>query len=285
MRKLKISEPVHDDDSSSLDIYLREIGSISLLSQEEEHALFERIKNGDSKALEILTTANLRFVVAMAKHYQNRGLSLPDLINEGNIGLIKAARKFNGQGKFLSFAGWWVRQSIVKSIAESGGAVRLSTRQLATARSMSKDAARFEQSHGRRPNASEMSEQRSVPQKEVRHILGALTRTVSADAPVKEGSCNNLIDMIAADGYHDADSRFDVDVLRSDLVRGLDMLNERERMVLVSFFGIGQTPATMREIADKMGLRRERVRQIRDKALRRLRKSTDNRVLRSCLTK
>lgn len=285
MTKVETPRPCTSGHDQTLDMYLHEIGRIRLLSHDEEATLVKRIQDGDEKALERLTTSNLRFVVSVAKQYRNQGLSLADLINEGNIGLIKAARKFDGRGKFFSYAAWWVRQSIVKAIAEQGKVVRLPRKQLNAARKVSKAMAHIEQSACRRPSVDELSEHSRMPHASVREALNTLVRQISADAPLAEGSANSLVDVLANDNAQDSDTGALLSSLREELEAALQCLPERERIVVEAFYGIGCTGITLREIGDKYGMRRERVRQVRDRALRRLRQHTGNKVLKACFRK
>lgn len=289
MRQLKITQQQGiNRESASLATYLQEIGHERLLSPEEEAALAKRIKNGDGKALEKLAKANLRFVVSVAKQYQNQGLALADLINEGNIGLIKAAEKFDETkgSKFISYAVWWIRQSIEQAIAEQGRIVRIPAKQVSTARRIKKEAHDFEQQYERRPSVDEMSEKTSLSQDKIENVLKVDARKVSVDAPIKNGEgCNSLIDMIVSHRQLPTDDMLVMDTLREEIVNALDVLNERERNVIVAYFGIDTAEMSMAEIGEKFGLKRERVRQIRGKAIRKLRNNTKSKILKTYLGK
>ena len=285
MRQLKISKSFTNRESDALDKYLQDIGHEELLSLDEEVELAQRIKEGDNKALEKLTRANLRFVVSVAKQYQNQGLSLPDLINEGNIGLIKAAKKFDETRgfKFISYAVWWLRQSIMQAIAEQGRPVRLPLNQVGSVNKINKALSKFEQEHERRPSIDEIASSTDLPQEKVEEAIKANTRQVSMDAPFKEGEENSLIDVLSSDETPSTDAELLKQSLREEMSMALNVLNERERNVIMAFYGIGQPEMSMDEIGKRYGLTRERVRQIRERALRRLRQNTHNKLLRSYL--
>ena len=287
MRQLKISKSFTNRESDALDKYLQDIGHEELLSLDEEVELAQRIKEGDNKALEKLTRANLRFVVSVAKQYQNQGLSLPDLINEGNIGLIKAAKKFDETRgfKFISYAVWWIRQSIMQAIAEQGRPVRLPLNQVGSVNKINKALSKFEQEHERRPSIDEIASSTDLPQEKVEEAIKANTRQVSMDAPFKEGEENSLIDVLSSDETPSTDAELLKQSLREEMSMALNVLNERERNVIMAFYGIGQPEMSMDEIGKRYGLTRERVRQIRERALRRLRQYTHNKLLRSYLGK
>ena len=287
MRQLKISKSFTNRESDALDKYLQDIGHEELLSLDEEVELAQRIKEGDNKALEKLTRANLRFVVSVAKQYQNQGLSLPDLINEGNIGLIKAAKKFDETRgfKFISYAGWWIRQSIMQAIAEQGRPVRLPLNQVGAVNKINKALSKFEQEHERRPSIDEIASSTDLPQEKVEEAIKANTRQVSMDAPFKEGEENSLIDVLSSDETPSTDAELLKQSLREEMSMALNVLNARERNVIMAFYGIGQPEMSMDEIGKRYGLTRERVRQIRERALRRLRQNTHNKLLRSFLVK
>lgn len=287
MRQLKISKSFTNRESDALDKYLQDIGHEELLSLDEEVELAQRIKEGDNKALEKLTRANLRFVVSVAKQYQNQGLSLPDLINEGNIGLIKAAKKFDETRgfKFISYAVWWIRQSIMQAIAEQGRPVRLPLNQVGSVNKINKALSKFEQEHERRPSIDEVASSTDLPQEKVEEAIKANTRQVSMDAPFKEGEENSLIDVLSSDETPSTDAELLKQSLREEMSMALNVLNERERNVIMAFYGIGQPEMSMDEIGKRYGLTRERVRQIRERALRRLRQNTHNKLLRSYLGK
>lgn len=287
MRQLKISKSFTNRESDALDKYLQDIGHEELLSLDEEVELAQRIKEGDNKALEKLTRANLRFVVSVAKQYQNQGLSLPDLINEGNIGLIKAAKKFDETRgfKFISYAVWWIRQSIMQAIAEQGRPVRLPLNQVGSVNKINKALSKFEQEHERRPSIDEIASSTDLPQEKVEEAIKANTRQVSMDAPFKEGEENSLIDVLSSDETPSTDAELLKQSLREEMSMALNVLNERERNVIMAFYGIGQPEMSMDEIGKRYGLTRERVRQIRERALRRLRQNTHNNLLKSYLGK
>ena len=287
MRQLKISKSFTNRESDALDKYLQDIGHEELLSLDEEVELAQRIKEGDNKALEKLTRANLRFVVSVAKQYQNQGLSLPDLINEGNIGLIKAAKKFDETRgfKFISYAVWWIRQSIMQAIAEQGRPVRLPLNQVGSVNKINKALSKFEQEHERRPSIDEIASSTDLPQEKVEEAIKANTRQVSMDAPFKEGEENSLIDVLSSDETPSTDAELLKQSLREEMSMALNVLNERERNVIMAFYGIGQPEMSMDEIGKRYGLTRERVRQIRERALRRLRQNTHNKLLKSYLDK
>ena len=285
MRQLKITQSITNRESASLDKYLQEIGHEELISVEEEVELAQRIRKGDRKALEKLTKANLRFVVSVAKQYQNKGLSLPDLINEGNLGLIKAAEKFDETRgfKFISYAVWWIRQSILQAIAEQSRIVRLPLNQVGSVNKINKIANRFEQEHERRPSADEIGDFVDLPEEKIEDALKVNTRHVSMDAPFADGEENSLLDILPNNDSPDTDFELVMESLRNEINRALLTLNERERHIIEAFFGISQPEMTLEEIGEKFGLTRERVRQIKEKAIRRLRHNTKNKLLRSYL--
>lgn len=285
MRQLKITKSITNRESESLEKYLQEIGKEELLSTDEEVELAQRIRKGDRKALERLTKANLRFVVSVAKQYQNQGLSLPDLINEGNLGLIKAAEKFDETRgfKFISYAVWWIRQSILQAIAEQSRIVRVPLNQVGSVNKINRMLNKFEQENERRPSSEEISEQTDIPQEKVDEAIMVNSRHVSVDAPFVDGEDNSLLDVLVNDDAPMADRELVIESLRSEIDTVLKMLNERERNVITAFYGIGQPEMTLDEIGNKFGLTRERVRQIKEKAIRRLRNSTNNQLLKSYL--
>lgn len=286
MRQLKITKSITNRESASLDKYLQEIGREKIISAEEEVQLAQRIKQGDQKALEELTRANLRFVVSVAKQYQNQGLSLPDLINEGNLGLIKAAQKFDETRgfKFISYAVWWIRQSILQAIAEQSRIVRLPLNQVGSVNKVNRAANKFEQTHERRPSAEEIVDEVNLPEEKVIAAMkSAHSKHLSVDAPFTGDEANTLLDVIPNHNSPSADKELIRESLQEEIDRLLKKLNEREREVLEAFFGIGQPEMTLEEIGDRYGLTRERVRQIKEKAIRRLRHSTKNRLLKSFL--
>ena len=269
MRQLKITKSITNRESVSLDKYLQEIGHEELLSTEEEVALAQRIKKGDRKALDKLTKANLRFVVSVAKQYQNQGLSLPDLINEGNVGLIKAAEKFDETRgfKFISYAVWWIRQSILQAIAEQSRIVRLPLNQVGSMNKINKVLNQFEQENERRPSIDEIADKVDIPQDKIEDAMKIGTRHVSVDAPLSDGDTNNLLDILPNDDSPMADNSLVIESLREEIKQALQTLNERERIITEAFFGINQPEMTLEEIATRQGLTRERVRQIKEKAI------------------
>ena len=285
MRQLKITKSITNRESESLDKYLQEIGKEELLSTDEEVELAQRIKKGDRQALERLTKANLRFVVSVAKQYQNQGLSLSDLINEGNMGLIKAAEKFDETRgfKFISYAVWWIRQSILQAIAEQSRIVRLPLNQVGAVNRINREANRFEQEHERRPSVEELSEKVDLPEDKIDDALHVGGHHVSVDAPFVDGEDNSLLDVLVNDNAPMADRQLVVESLRAEIRNALQMLNDRERKVITAFFGIDQPEMTLEEIGTKYGLTRERVRQIKEKAIRRLRGNTKNKMLKAYL--
>ena len=285
MRQLKITKSITNRESASLDKYLQEIGHEELLSVEEEVELAGRIRKGDRKALEKLTKANLRFVVSVAKQYQNQGLSLPDLINEGNLGLIKAAEKFDETRgfKFISYAVWWISQSILQAIAEQSRIVRLPLNQVGSVNKINRALNKFEQEHERRPSVDEIAETTDLPEDKIADAMNANTRHVSVDAPFVDGDDNSLLDILANNDAPMADNELVKQSLQTEISRALQLLNERERNIIEAFFGINQPELTLEEIGNKYGLTRERVRQIKEKAIRRLRNHTKNKMLKAYL--
>ena len=283
MRQLKITKSITNRESESLEKYLQEIGKEELLSTDEEVELAQRIRKGDRKALEKLTRANLRFVVSVAKQYQNQGLSLPDLINEGNVGLIKAAEKFDETRgfKFISYAVWWIRQSILQAIAEQSRLVRVPLNQVGSVSKINRILSKFEQEHERRPSTDEISERIDLPEDKVDEAMMANARHVSVDAPFVDGEENSLLDVLVNDDAPMADRQLVLESLRDEIAVFLQTLNDRERSVVSAFYGIGQPEMTLEEIGNKYGLTRERVRQI--KAIRHLRNNTKNKLLKSYL--
>ena len=285
MRQLKITKSITNRESASLDKYLQEIGREELITVEEEIELAQRIRKGDRKALEKLTKANLRFVVSVAKQYQNQGLSLPDLINEGNVGLIKAAEKFDETRgfKFISYAVWWIRQSILQAIAEQSRIVRLPLNQVGSVNKINRILSKFEQENERRPNIEEIADSIDLSEEKIEEALKVNGRHISVDAPFAEGEENGLLDILPNTDAPSADTELVKESLREEIGRALNHLNERERNVIEVFFGIGMPEMTLEEIGDKYDLTRERVRQIKEKAIRRLRHNTQNKMLRSYL--
>ena len=285
MRQLKISKSITNRESESLEKYLQEIGREDLLTAEEEVELAQRIKKGDREALEKLTKANLRFVVSVAKQYQNQGLSLPDLINEGNLGLIKAAEKFDETRgfKFISYAVWWIRQSSHQAIAEQSRIVRLPQNQVGSVSKINRALNKFEQENERRPNVSEIAEKTDLPEEKVEVALKSNTRHVSVDAPFSDSDDNSLLDVLVNDDAPMADRSLVIESLRDEIAAALNILNEREQKIIKSFYGIGCQEMTLEEIGHATGLTRERVRQIKEKAIRKLRNSTSNKLLKTYL--
>ena len=285
MRQLKITKSITNRESESLEKYLQEIGREELITIDEEVELAARIRAGDRRALERLTKANLRFVVSVAKQYQNQGLSLADLINEGNVGLIKAAEKFDETRgfKFISYAVWWIRQSILQAIAEQSRIVRLPLNQVGSVNKINRALNLFEQQNERRPSVQELSEHVNLPQEKIDEAMSANTRHVSVDAPFSDGDEGSLLDILVNDDSPTADRQLVQESLQEEIKQALKVLNERERNVIEAFFGINQPELTLDEIGAKYGLTRERVRQIKEKAIRRLRTCTKNKVLRAYL--
>ena len=285
MRQLKITKSITNRESASLDKYLQEIGKEELITVEEEVELAQRIRKGDQRALEKLTRANLRFVVSVAKQYQNQGLSLPDLINEGNLGLIKAAEKFDETRgfKFISYAVWWIRQSILQALAEQSRIVRLPLNQVGSLNKINKAYARFEQEHERRPSPEELAEILDIPAEKIADTLRVSGRHISVDAPFVEGEDNSLLDVLVNDDSPVADKTLMAESLSTEVERALATLTERERDIIKLFFGIGCQEMTLEEIGEKFGLTRERVRQIKEKAIRRLRHSSRSKLLKAYL--
>ena len=285
MRQLKITKSITNRESESLDKYLQEIGKEEMLSTEEEVELAQRIRKGDQKALDRLTKANLRFVVSVAKQYQNQGLTLPDLINEGNMGLIKAAEKFDETRgfKFISYAVWWIRQSILQAIAEQSRIVRLPLNQVGSMNKINRILNKFEQENERRPSVDEISERTDLPEEKIDEAMMVSGRHVSMDAPFVDGEENSLLDIMINTDSPMADRELVIESLRSEIAEALQMLNDRERRVVTAFYGIGEPEMTLEEIGHKYGLTRERVRQIKEKAIRRLRGNTKNNILKAYL--
>ena len=283
MRQLKITKSITNRESAALDKYLQEIGHEDLISIEEEIELAQRIKKGDRKALEKLTKANLRFVVSVAKQYQNQGLSLPDLINEGNLGLIKAAEKFDETRgfKFISYAVWWIRQSILQAIAEQSRIVRLPLNQVGSVNKINRILNKFEQEHERRPNVDEIADQIDLPEDKIVEAMKVNGKHISVDAPIMEGADSSLLDVLPNTESPMADNELVMESLREEVASALNVLNERERNIIECFYGINQREMTLEEIGDKFGLTRERVRQIKEKALRRLRQNTKSKQLKA----
>ncbi|MCE4565374.1 RNA polymerase sigma factor RpoD/SigA [Maribellus sp. CM-23] len=285
MRQLKITKSITNRESASLDKYLQEIGKEELITVEEEVELAQRIKKGDQAALEKLTRANLRFVVSVAKQYQNQGLSLPDLINEGNLGLIKAAEKFDETRgfKFISYAVWWIRQSILQALAEQSRIVRLPLNQVGSLNKINKAYSKFEQEHERKPSPEELADSLELPADKVADTLRVSGRHVSVDAPFVDGEDNSLLDVLVNNDSPNADRSLIMESLSKEIHRALATLTERESDIIRLFFGIGCQEMTLEEIGERFGLTRERVRQIKEKAIRRLRHTSRSKLLKTYL--
>jgi RNA polymerase primary sigma factor len=286
MRQLKISKQITNRESQSLDKYLQEIGKVDLLTPDEEVELAKRIKEGDQIALEKLTKANLRFVVSVAKQYQNQGLSLGDLINEGNLGLIKAAQRFDETRgfKFISYAVWWIRQSILQALAEQSRIVRLPLNRVGSLNKISKTFSELEQKYEREPSPEELAEVLDVTTAEVVDTMKISGRHVSMDAPFIQGEENSLLDVLENDSEQTPDSGLMNDSLRREVQRALSTLTQREADVITLYFGLnGEHAMTLEEIGEKFNLTRERVRQIKEKAIRRLRHTSRSKALKPYL--
>jgi len=282
MRQLKITKSITNRSSEALDKYLLEIGKEELVSVEEEVELAQRIRQGDQRALEKLTKANLRFVVSVAKQYQNQGLSLQDLINEGNIGLIKAAQKFDETRgfKFISYAVWWIRQSILQALAEQSRIVRLPLNQVGSVNKINKVLSKFEQENERRPSVSELAEELNIEEDKISEVLRVSGRQVSVDAPFQDGEENCLLDVLTNDDAPHTDSPMDKESLCAELDNILTaVLKDREKKVIVMSFGIGCHEKSLEEIGDLLGLTRERVRQIKEKSLRKIKNDPGSKIL------
>ena len=285
MRQLKITQSITNRESASLDKYLQEIGKEELITVEEEVELAQRIKKGDQAALEKLTKANLRFVVSVAKQYQNKGLSLPDLINEGNVGLIKAGQKFDETRgfKFISYAVWWIRQSIIQAVSEQSRIVRLPLNQLGSLNKINRAFSKFEQEYERKPSPEELGEILELPADKVADTIRVSGRQVSVDAPFVDGEDNSLLDVLVNNDSPNADTSLMMESLGKEIQRALATLSERETDIITQFFGIGCQEMTLEEIAERFGLTRERVRQIKEKAIRRLRHTSRSTLLKTYL--
>jgi RNA polymerase primary sigma factor len=286
MRQLKITKQVTNRETASLDKYLQEIGKVDLITAEEEVELAQRIKAGDQTALEKLTKANLRFVVSVAKQYQNQGLTLPDLINEGNLGLIKAAQRFDETRgfKFISYAVWWIRQSILQALAEQSRIVRLPLNKIGSINKINKAYALLEQSHERAPSHNEIAEHLEMGESDVKESMRNSGRHVSMDAPLVEGEDSNLYDVLNSSDSPNPDGDLMVDSLRTEIERSLATLTPREGDVIRLYFGLGgQHAMTLEEIGEKFDLTRERVRQIKEKAIRRLKHTSRSKILKTYL--
>lgn len=286
MRQLKISKSITNRDTASLDKYLADIGKEELITPEEEVQLAQRIKQGDQAALEKLCRANLRFVVSVAKQYQNQGLSLPDIINEGNLGLIKAARRFDETRgfKFISYAVWWIRQSILQALAEQARIVRLPLNQVGSLSKLNKTSSMLEQKFERPPSADEIAAEMDMPQHKVEETMKIVTRTVSMDAPLDQDEEIKFLDVFVSEDTPDTDEPLMKESLGREIQRSLASLTEKERDIINMFYGIGVPHSyTLEEIGAKFDLTRERVRQIKEKAIRRLKHSSRSRLLKAYL--
>ncbi len=287
MRQLKITKSITNRESQSLEKYLQEIGKVDLLTPEEEVELARRIKQGDERALEELTEANLRFVVSVAKQYQNQGLSLSDLINEGNLGLIKAGQRFDETRgfKFISYAVWWIRQSILQALAEQSRIVRLPLNKVGSLNKINRAFSELEQEYEREPSADELSEVLDISTDEVETTMGVAARHISVDAPFIEGEDNSLLDVLEDDKMPEADKEVEYsESLRKEIERSLNTLTDRQRDVIKYYFGIGiEHSLSLEDIGDRFGLTRERVRQIKDKAINRLRSVKRSKLLKNYL--
>ena len=285
MRQLKITKSITNRESASLEKYLQEIGHEELLTTEQEVELAQKIRKGDKKALEKLCKANLRFVVSVAKQYQNQGLSLPDLINEGNLGLIKAAEKFDDTRgfKFISYAVWWIRQSILQAIAEQSRLVRLPLNQVGSVTRIMKEAYKFEQEYERKPSINDMAELIDMTEDKIADAMNANSHEVSVDAPFVNGEEGSIVDSMTNPDYPTTDNELVKESLRTEVERMIKLLGDREQKVIKAFFGIGEPELTLEEIGVKYNLTRERVRQIKEKAIRRIRHNTKNKLLKSYL--
>ncbi len=286
MRQLKITKSITNRETASLDKYLQDIGKEELITAEEEVQLAQRIKQGDQQALEKLTKANLRFVVSVAKQYQNQGLSLPDLINEGNLGLIKAAQRFDETRgfKFISYAVWWIRQSILQALAEQSRIVRLPLNQVGSLNRIRKESSKLEQKYERPPSADEIALSLDLPENKVESVLKITTRTVSMDAPLTQDEDMSLLDVYVSDDNPTTDNDLMKESLAREIQRSLATLTKKERDVINLYYGIGMNHGlTLDEIAMKFDLTRERVRQIKEKAIRRLKHTSRSKLLKAYL--
>ena len=286
MRQLKITKQVTNRETASLDKYLQEIGRVELITAEEEVELAQKIKAGDEKALDKLTKANLRFVVSVAKQYQNQGLTLPDLINEGNLGLIKAAKRFDETRgfKFISYAVWWIRQSILQALAEQSRIVRLPLNKIGSINKINKTYAFLEQSHERPPSAEEIANELDMTINDVKESMKNSGRHVSMDAPLVEGEDSNLYDVLRSGESPNPDKELIHESLRTEIERALETLTPREADVIKLYFGLGNHhPMTLEEIGETFDLTRERVRQIKEKAIRRLKHTSRSKILKTYL--
>ena len=286
MRQLKITKQVTNRETASLDKYLQEIGKVELISAEEEVELAQRIKQGDKIALEKLTKANLRFVVSVAQQYQNQGLSLTDLINEGNLGLIKAAQRFDETRgfKFISYAVWWIRQSILQALAEQSRIVRLPLNKIGSINKINKTYAKLEQEFEREPNAEEIAEVLEITEQEVKESMKNAGRHISMDAPLVQDEDNTMYDVLKSEEAPTPETELLYESLRKEIDRAISTLTQREQDVVRLYFGLnGSHPMTLEEIGEKFDLTRERVRQIKEKAIRRLKHTSRSKILKSYL--
>jgi RNA polymerase primary sigma factor len=286
MRQLKISKSITNRETASLDKYLQDIGREELITAEEEVELARRIKAGDDKALDKLVKANLRFVVSVAKQYQNQGLSLPDLINEGNLGLIKAAQRFDETRgfKFISYAVWWIRQSILQALAEQSRLVRLPLNQVGSLNKIKKATSRLEQEYERPPSVEEIAQKLDIPEHKLDKALRITTRYVSMDAPIAEDEDTKFLDVFVSDDTPRTDNNLMRESLNKEIQRSLSTLTEKERDVINLYYGIGMNHGlTLDEIGAKFNLTRERVRQIKEKAIRRLKHTSRSKLLKAYL--
>lgn len=286
MRQLKITKQVTNRETASLDKYLQEIGKVELITAEEEVVLAQRIKAGDQRSLEKLTKANLRFVVSVSKQYQNQGLSLPDLINEGNLGLIKAAQRFDETRgfKFISYAVWWIRQSILQALAEQSRIVRLPLNKIGAINKINKAFSQLEQTYEREPNPDEIADLLEISEGEVKDSLRNSGRHVSMDEPIIQGEDTNMYDLLKNDDANTPETGLLYDSLRKEIDRSISTLTQREADVLRYYFGLnGEHALTLEEIGEKFDLTRERVRQIKEKAVRRLKHTSRSKILKTYL--
>lgn len=286
MRQLKITQSITNRNNASLDKYLQDIGHEEQISPEEEVELAQKIRKGDRKALDKLCKANLRFVVSVAKQYQNQGVSLSDLISEGNRGLIKAAEKFDETRgfKFISYAVWWIRQSILQAIAEQSHIVRLPLNQVGSVSKLLHEMNKFEQEYERRPNYEEIIDKVDIPEDKIADAIKASSKHVSVDAPLVDGEDGSMLDVLSNSDAPSTDRELLLESLRTEIERALDALkDDREREILKAFYGIGEPEMTLEEISEKLRISRERVRQIKDKGIRRLRHNIHNKILKSYL--
>lgn len=282
MRQLKISKQITFRESDSLEKYLLEIGKVEMITAEQEAHLAREIRKGSESALEELTRANLRFVVSVAKQYQNQGLSLSDLINEGNVGLIKAAKRFDETKgfKFISYAVWWIRQSILQSLAEQARIVRLPMNKVGSLTKVTKAFAKLEQEFEREPMPQELADLLDITAADITTLLGGNARPVSFDAPLTEGEDGSLIDVLEDDGESNPDKGLMTESLKKEIERVLSILSKRDAEIVSHYYGLrGNKPHNLEEIGDKFGLTRERVRQIKERAIRRMRKTSSSKVL------